>query len=548
MNKVLEKIKNEFNENFGKVLLLTFLNYFLFGVNRIFLGKYMWTPLWSKSSRLVINFIAFYIFIFGIVFLISIFGEKIKKVLVRAFILLSYLIFIVELFLMYVFRTVINNTTVQTALETNKNESREFIQQYLDIKFFVILFIIIIAGYFISKIKVKVNSKILCVILLLGVVVQLVRVKHNIAQMPIQRLVKGVQNGISNKKIYEDLIKKMNTNVVLTKNNSHNDNIVLIIGESTKRSHMGLYDYTLDTNPLLKNISKNNLFVYTDVISPHAQTIPSLKKILTFYDMQSEKEWYTYTNIIDIMKKSGFKTYWFSNQESKGIFANVTVAFSNRTNFVFFNDNISNGDESNNKFDEEIVTESTKTIDFKKKNFVIYHLLGTHSSYKDRYPQSFNKFNSSFYTDIDNQKQKRIISYYDNAVLYNDFVVNSIIDLYKNTSSVVIYLSDHAEELYERRDFYGHGEDNLSKYTVEIPFLIYVSDKFIENYPDKVEKIKESVSRPYMTDDVIHTILDISDIETTEYDPTRSVINDKYISRDRMLHGKSYDNYWKTLN
>jgi heptose-I-phosphate ethanolaminephosphotransferase len=61
-------------------------------------------------------------------------------------------------------------------------------------------------------------------------------------------------------------------------------------------------------------------------------------------------------------------------------------------------------------------------------------------------------------------------------------------------------------------------------------------------YPQKWSAINAAVNRPYMTDDMIHTVLDIADIKTTEYDPAKSVINPAFdASRPRMVQGRNYD-------
>ena len=109
----------------------------------------------------------------------------------------------------------------------------------------------------------------------------------------------------------------------------------------------------------------------------------------------------------------------------------------------------------------------------------------------------------------------------------------------------MIYISDHAEDLYEL-GYKGHGEGRLSRYTVEIPMTIYVSNKFKELHPEIIKKIKSSLNKPYMTDDIIHMILDIAEIETPEFDKTKSIINEDFNkNRNRILKGKSYDKYYK---
>ena len=52
-----------------------------------------------------------------------------------------------------------------------------------------------------------------------------------------------------------------------------------------------------------------------------------------------------------------------------------------------------------------------------------------------------------------------------------------------------------------------------------------------------------------MTDDLIHTILEIADIKTSEFDETRSVINKNFNDkRKRVTGGKDYDTELKNKN
>ena len=37
--------------------------------------------------------------------------------------------------------------------------------------------------------------------------------------------------------------------------------------------------------------------------------------------------------------------------------------------------------------------------------------------------------------------------------LYNDYVLKNIIDLFRDKNTVVLYFSDHGEEIYDYRDF-----------------------------------------------------------------------------------------------
>ena len=85
-------------------------------------------------------------------------------------------------------------------------------------------------------------------------------------------------------------------------------------------------------------------------------------------------------------------------------------------------------------------------------------------------------------------------------------------------------------------------EENPNRYTVEVPLVFWASEAFRDRYPEKWAAITSAVSRPYMTDDMIHTLLDLMDIRTAEYDAAKSVINESFDrQRKRVIQGRDYD-------
>ena len=555
--KIYNKLENILKEYFWWIFGIAAFNYIPYGIVRIFLGKYKNFSSCYKIIKFILTFFEFFVTTAVICLIILLLFQKIKvlkEIVIKSFFYLSFILFVIELFLLKNFNYLISPPVVQILLETNKNEALEFLQTYLNIKTFVIVFLIcfIIKTLFkrnnkrekIIKEKRK-NSLLMKTIKIVFAVVFLIKavdIKSDLKIFSFNRVLKSIETGMENIKEYKEISANLDKNIIsIISNNSEIKNIILIIGESTGRKHMSLYGYPVETNPLLKKLEKDgNIYKFTDTISPHAHTIPSIKKLLTFYNFESTKKWYEYNNIIDIMKKAGYETYWFSNQESSGIYGNLSAALGSRSEVIKFTNLKSSDSETENLYDEEVVKLSEKYIENNlNKKFVIYHLLGTHSKYRNRYPKKYSIF----------KNKNRNISEYDNAVLYNDFVVNEIISRFKKEETVLFYVSDHGEEVYEFRNFRGHSEENGSRYMVEIPFIIYVSDKFKEKYPEVIKDVEKSLNKPYMTDDLIHTILDIVQIKTEEFDETRSIINEKYnSSRKRIFSGKDYDTYWKNKN
>ena len=123
----------------------------------------------------------------------------------------------------------------------------------------------------------------------------------------------------------------------------------------------------------------------------------------------------------------------------------------------------------------------------------------------------------------------QMLADYDNATLYNDYVVSCIMRWYEDREAVVVYLSDHGEEVHDYRPFLGRSHKMVPtreelKYQYEIPFMIYMTDKYKRANPDVVRKIEMAQRRRFMSDDLPHMLLGLSGIETGWYDASRDVL------------------------
>ena len=184
------------------------------------------------------------------------------------------------------------------------------------------------------------------------------------------------------------------------------------------------------------------------------------------------------------------------------------------------------------------------------QSFYIFHLMGTHLGYDNRYPGKFAKFTPKDLENLDSKhqtlnldkKQIQTKTNYLNAIYYNDFVVSSIIQRFADDESIIFYLSDHADEVYDDREFVGHSETICSRFMVEIPFMIYMSDSFKSKYPDIAQKVQNAQNLPFMSDDFIHSFLDLLGITTQDSLPDASIFSPTYNDkRARICGGKDYD-------
>ncbi len=547
-----------------KILLSFFIiSYLLFIPNFIILKINKVNIYNSFFYSIITTLIIFFFLLLINVFLKSVrFNNYLYLIIYLILALVSFL----ELSIFYIFKTNITKDLFYILFETNKNESASFIRMYFDILLFFKILIILIVPFIINYLIVKLfNNKLskIFLIIIICFFTFLVLLNFNKSlnafnspDYNIYKLSKNAyQDFLKESVIYNDYQKFIVSDLKGKISNLEKEaTYVLIIGESTTRNHMGIYGYPRDTTPQLKK--RDNLFVFNDVVSPASHTLSSLRKVLTLKSVDKKGEYYEYPDIINIFKEAGFETYWLSNQETSSIYGNFVSKVAIKSDYFEFQEMISSAGKRKSGFDEDVVYSLEKII--KKPNpkkFIVLHLMGTHGRYKDRYPSQFNKFinydisinNRNFL----NEKKKNTINEYDNAVLYNDYIVDKIIDNVKKTSknSFVLYFSDHGEEVYDTRDFCGHTQVVGSRFMVEIPFLIWISDYYKNNHKSIISGIKRSIEKPYMIDDLPYTLMELASINFAKFDPSRSLINHNYNpERKRIIGLIDYDKEWKKKN
>lgn len=343
-------------------------------------------------------------------------------------------------------------------------------------------------------------------------------------------------------------------------------NIVVIIGESFIKRHSSLYGYNKTTNPNLEKLRQaGSLSVFTDVISPRNGTSEAFKLFLSMANIKDSIRWCDTPLFPSLFKQAGYHVSFYSNQfvkESEKDRENATGSG------FFYHPGIEPYifDERNhslNKFDEEMVMEYiTKHQSEKEKtyNLAIFHLLGQHVSYKDRYTQQYTRFSEKDYTDRKEltNSQKREVSEYDNATLYNDYVVSTIINYYQNQDAIVIYFSDHGEECNDFRAHIGRSGDwdriekkagiECLRCQFDIPFIIYTSPLYQQNHPEILKEIHNAVDRPFMTDDLPHLLLYLAGIHTSWYKSSHNLLAPDFDINRRRIVSHSFIDYDEFCN
>lgn len=347
-------------------------------------------------------------------------------------------------------------------------------------------------------------------------------------------------------------------------------NIVLIIGESVQKNKMQIYGYSVPNTPILSQIhaqNSKNLFIFSDVVSSQVTTFESLSQALTFANQDNlNKKWFEYLNIIDAMRLGGYKSVVISNQERFSLWSKATTTIFSRANRLLWSADSAAGkrldtmgfDEAilpllDNALDSSANAKSSASLpDLSPKDdalFLTLHLMGSHVAYKNRYPKHFEKFSSSDIAHTENPKAKGDLAEYANSILYTDSIIGEVIRRFSTTDSIVIYISDHGNDVWDSGSGSLRLDNNITRYMVEVPFIVYVSDTFKARHPRIYKQIAESTKKPFMLDDLIHALIDIAGFSIEGYESARSIFSKDFnANRARLLGTKASVDYDKDLN
>lgn len=311
------------------------------------------------------------------------------------------------------------------------------------------------------------------------------------------------------------------------KNSDTPNTLVLVIGESTNGQRMSLYGYHRNTSPRLSAL-KNELLIFNHVFAPRPYTIETLEQVLSFADQQNPDLYLKQPSLIDMMKQAGYQTWWISNQQTQTQRNTMLTTFSSQTDEQIYLNN--NRSQNSAQYDEVVFKPFEKLLNnSESKKFIIIHLLGTHRAYHYRYPESYQFFNNRMGQPywIRKKRHSREYNDYDNAVLYNDFVVASLIQKLKKSkdNGFLVYFSDHGEEVYDypHRLFAGRNEASPTYAMYTVPFFIWRSDSWKKS--NTLTATEEMSQRPYSLSDFIYTWADLAGIHFKGFDSSRSIVN-----------------------
>lgn len=303
---------------------------------------------------------------------------------------------------------------------------------------------------------------------------------------------------------------------------------VVVIGESSNSQHHHYCGYPRETNEFTDRLG-DELLRFKGVRSPFAQTIPALEKTITFADNEHPDLVWTKGSIVDFFHDAGFETYWLSNQYALDDTALTAMTAHADVNKCYNFSGMKRFEKAG--LDGDLLPDFAKFIrSGKPKKVLFLHLIGSHSAYVNRYPDSFKFFDGQVPGRNLPQVKAQMLNSYDDSIRYTDWVIASLIEDLKSIGGVsyLLYFSDHGEDIYDTTEDKVMGHSQIANLPMtSVPFMLWTSKALNEIRPDIRQNAKLDAPG-YSLQDSIHTIIDISSLSSPDFRKGRSIFGDEW--------------------
>ncbi|RAX58452.1 hypothetical protein CCZ01_02775 [Helicobacter monodelphidis] len=286
-------------------------------------------------------------------------------------------------------------------------------------------------------------------------------------------------------------IKKYQPYEIVEKKTLPPRNIVIILAESVNANNIGILGYKRNTTPLLSELMQQDpYFVAKKAISSSVLTRISTAM---FFNLV-----YEYDNIVHLSqqnfhlfklaKEAGFTTYYISNQTEAEVIpmaSNYIDILRTKESYLFRSNEI--GDlvllEQLDKFLPELEYSENAG------NFIVLHQRNPHSPYENSYrayPEAEVFPLENLTEDVYRENS------YDNAMIFNDYIISSIFKKFKSLSmpTYILFVPDHGEAMGEVGDngYQEFGHSFLSQHVANIPLFATLYNGKDDIY---VQKLKD---------------------------------------------------------
>lgn len=342
---------------------------------------------------------------------------------------------------------------------------------------------------------------------------------------------------------------------------------VMVVGETARAHNFSLYGYPRDTNPLLSKTP--GIIAFPDATTQSNTTHKSVSMLLSAASAEDFERLFHEKGILAAFKEAGFHTVFISNQQPNHSFIDFLGEQADEHYFLK-TEYASKG----NHYDADLLTkldeilpeaDASSSSHYRyRKLFVVLHTYGSHFNYQERYPRSFAYFKPDSRSEAKPENRQDLLNAYDNTIRYTDYILHGIVErlqnwekvqakalaktqaktdgVYCQPTSAMLYTSDHGENIFDDdRRLFLHAAPKASDYELHVPFIIWTSEGFGNEYPNTWKALGENRTKQVQTSlSAFHTMLGIGGIRTPYRLDEYSVASGKYHPA-RLLYLDDHD-------
>jgi len=298
--------------------------------------------------------------------------------------------------------------------------------------------------------------------------------------------------------------------------------VVLVVGETARAANWGLSGYARQTTPSLAALP--SVINFPDVTACGTNTETSVPCLFAPVGRRDYDEGRIRgsESLLHVAARAGVAVNWLDNQSGcKGVCEGLPTEQVSSLNPPGLC-------TEGRCLDEGLLAGLDERLaKAKGTQLWVMHMLGNHGpSYFRRYPPAFARFQPECQNDdLTACSQAQIVNSYDNALLYTDHVLASLVAKLQaqagQVDSAMLFVSDHGESLGEKGLFlhgvpYAIAPDEQT----HVPMVMWLSGGFEKSAQLAPACLRDVATRPAAHDHVFHTVLGLLDVQTALYEPT----------------------------
>lgn len=301
--------------------------------------------------------------------------------------------------------------------------------------------------------------------------------------------------------------------------------LVLVVGETARAANFSLLGYERPTNPAL---AREDVIAFMKTHSCGTATAVSLPCMFSPFGrgQYDEDKIRAHDSVLQVLQHAGLEILWRDNQSGcKGVcdglrYENVTQRAA------------ASACHAGECFDEVLLQDFHRIVSGSSGDQVIVlHQLGNHGpAYHRRYPAAFRQFQPACESDeLGDCTQQQIVNAYDNAILYTDHVLASVIALLRAEQAerdvAMLYVSDHGESLGEQ-GLYLHGMPYLlaPENQLHVPMIWWLPAATAKVLGVDTGCLKRRAGASASHDNLYHSLLGLLAVQTPRYARERDLI------------------------